>query len=151
MPSTPTPKNAFLHQSQAIAELLSPEPRPVVVTTGTGSGKTECFLLPVIENAVRDSVRFRRTGLTAILIYPMNAQVEITPADGKTPITFADFAIRDRRIAIYVDSAAFHRGQRLRRDRFIRARLAESGWKVVELRAKDLAKGEQVVEAIRHG
>src|SRR5690242_9158659 len=64
---------AYSHQSAAIAELLSPSPRPVVVTTGTGSGKTEAFLLPVIQNAFEDSIRFKKSGLTAILLYPMNA------------------------------------------------------------------------------
>lgn len=66
-------ETAYLHQSEAIAHLLGPEAGPVVVTTGTGSGKTECFLLPVIQNAVEDSVRFRHPGLTALLVYPMNA------------------------------------------------------------------------------
>jgi ATP-dependent helicase YprA (DUF1998 family) len=66
-------KVAYLHQSEAIQELLSPTPRPVVVTTGTGSGKTEAFLLPVIQNAFDDAVRFKKNGLTAILVYPMNA------------------------------------------------------------------------------
>src|SRR5690606_40526605 len=59
--------------SEAIGHLLSPEATPIVVTTGTGSGKTECFLLPVIQNAIDDAVRFKRSGLTAILVYPMNA------------------------------------------------------------------------------
>jgi hypothetical protein len=66
-------KFAYLHQSEAIQELLSPTPRSVVVTTGTGSGKTEAFLLPVIQNAFDDAVRFKKHGLTAILVYPMNA------------------------------------------------------------------------------
>ena len=66
-------KTAYLHQAQAIAELLSPAARPVVVTTGTGSGKTEAFLLPVIENAWQDATKFSKSGLTAILVYPMNA------------------------------------------------------------------------------
>ena len=66
-------ETAFLHQSDAISHLLGSTPSPLVVTTGTGSGKTECFLLPVIQNAVDDARQFRRTGLTAILIYPMNA------------------------------------------------------------------------------
>ncbi len=44
-----------------------------MVTTGTGSGKTECFLLPVLQNALEDATRFRRPGLTAILVYPLNA------------------------------------------------------------------------------
>ena len=70
---SPTPEYAFLHQSEAIEVLLSPDAQPVVVTTGTGSGKTEAFLLPVIQNAIRDATRFRQPGLTAILVYPMNA------------------------------------------------------------------------------
>ena len=66
-------ETAYLHQSDAIDELLQPEARPVVVTTGTGSGKTEAFLLPVIQNAWEDAAKFKKPGLTAILIYPMNA------------------------------------------------------------------------------
>jgi hypothetical protein len=64
---------AYLHQSDAIGHLLDPAATPLVVTTGTGSGKTECFLLPVIQNAIADAVRFSRPGLTALLVYPMNA------------------------------------------------------------------------------
>ena len=64
---------AFLHQSDAIEALRKPDPGPVVVTTGTGSGKTEAFLLPVIQNAIDDAVRYKQPGLTAILVYPMNA------------------------------------------------------------------------------
>lgn len=67
-------KTAFLHQSDAISHLLSPDATPTVVTTGTGSGKTECFLAPVIQNAIEDATRFKRSGLTAILVCPMNAQ-----------------------------------------------------------------------------
>lgn len=70
---SPTPEHAFVHQSEAIGELLSADAHPVVVTTGTGSGKTEAFLLPVIQNAIHDATRFRQSGLTAILVYPMNA------------------------------------------------------------------------------
>lgn len=61
---------AYQHQSEAIAHLLGDTPTPLVVTTGTGSGKTETFLLPVIQNAIAAN---QQTGLTAILIYPMNA------------------------------------------------------------------------------
>ena len=40
-----------------------------LVATGTGSGKTECFLLPILDHCLRDN----RPGVKAILIYPMNA------------------------------------------------------------------------------
>ena len=65
---------AYLHQSEAIKHLLGEDASSLVVTTGTGSGKTETFLLPVIQNAIEDATQFRRhPGLTAILVYPMNA------------------------------------------------------------------------------
>ena len=66
-------KSAYQHQSEAIAHLLSAETGPLAVTTGTGSGKTECFLLPVLQNAIEDSARFKQPGITSILVYPMNA------------------------------------------------------------------------------
>jgi replicative superfamily II helicase/very-short-patch-repair endonuclease len=73
MESRSRQEHAYLHQSLAIERLLEPDAGPIVVTTGTGSGKTEAFLLPAIQNAIEDATRFRRPGLTAILLYPMNA------------------------------------------------------------------------------
>jgi hypothetical protein len=65
---------AFLHQSQAIRHLLGANATPLVVTTGTGSGKTETFLAPVLQASVEDSVKKQqRAGIVAIIIYPMNA------------------------------------------------------------------------------
>ena len=40
-------------------------------------------------------------------------QVPVSPADGLPPISIADFAVPSRRLAIYVDGAAFHTGARL--------------------------------------
>lgn len=67
-------ETAYLHQSDAISHLLGASASSLVVTTGTGSGKTECFLLPVIQNAIQDARQFpQRSGVTAIIVYPMNA------------------------------------------------------------------------------
>jgi ATP-dependent helicase YprA (DUF1998 family) len=66
-------RTTFLHQSEAIGHVLGQSPSHLAVTTGTGSGKTECFLVPVLQNAIEDYARFSRDGLTAILVYPMNA------------------------------------------------------------------------------
>lgn len=43
--------------------------RNIVVATGTGSGKTECFLLPVLDDAARKPA----SGVRTIVVYPMNA------------------------------------------------------------------------------
>ncbi len=77
-------------------------------------------------------------------------QVPVSPSDGEPPISRADFVVSGLRIAIYVDGAAFHVGDRLRRDRFIRTRLRQGAppWQVVELRAADLATGGTLVARI---
>ncbi len=77
-------------------------------------------------------------------------QVPIVPNDGKSPISVADFAVPERRLAIYIDGAAFHMGANLRRDRYIRDRLRNGSppWRVVELRAADLAEGSALIERL---
>ncbi|MED5374279.1 MAG: DEAD/DEAH box helicase [Myxococcota bacterium] len=62
----------YAHQRQAFEQLSSDQaqPRNTLITTGTGSGKTECFLYPILDHCQRH----RDTpGVQAILIYPMNA------------------------------------------------------------------------------
>ena len=78
-------------------------------------------------------------------------QVAISLGDGKPPITVADFAVPERRLAIYVDGAAFHVGQNLRRDRYIRSALRSMSvpWRVEELTARDLAEGQSLVNRLR--
>ncbi|MEU9914754.1 DEAD/DEAH box helicase [Streptomyces sp. NPDC051001] len=62
------------HQAKAWARLstLHGPARPTLVTTGTGSGKTESFLIPVLDHCRRQKAE-RRTGIKAVLLYPMNA------------------------------------------------------------------------------
>ncbi len=60
----------YFHQEIAFERLSPPFPRSTVVATGTGSGKTECFLYPILEHCFR---RRGEPGIKAILIYPMNA------------------------------------------------------------------------------
>jgi hypothetical protein len=60
----------YLHQEQAFVRLCDPKPRSTIVATGTGSGKTECFLLPILDHCLRHR---GEPGIKAILIYPMNA------------------------------------------------------------------------------
>ena len=59
----------FRHQALAFERLGRALPRSTLVATGTGSGKTECFLYPLLEDAAARSA----PGVKAIVIYPMNA------------------------------------------------------------------------------
>jgi hypothetical protein len=79
-------------------------------------------------------------------------QVPVSPTDGGAPISVADFARPQRRVAIYVDGAAFHIGANLRRDRYIRDRLRKGSppWTTVELRANDLGRGAELVDELGH-
>ena len=47
-----------------------------LVTSGTGSGKTECFMIPMLDGLLRDPAKGRLTGVRGIIIYPLNALIE---------------------------------------------------------------------------
>ena len=57
------PSNLSLHQHQRdVFEEVVVNGMDTVVTTGTGSGKTECFLLPIVASIVRESASWRAPG-----------------------------------------------------------------------------------------
>lgn len=63
----------YRHQLRAFERLTTRggnTPQPTLVTTGTGSGKTECFLYPILDHCHQ---RRGEKGIKAILLYPMNA------------------------------------------------------------------------------
>ena len=60
----------YLHQDKAYQRLTGNDGRSTLVATGTGSGKTECFLYPVLEYCYQHR---GEAGIKALIIYPMNA------------------------------------------------------------------------------
>ena len=68
----PVERPLYLHQEKAIRTLVCG--KNAVVSTGTGSGKTNCFLIPVINALLREQEnRTLNDGIRALFIYPMNA------------------------------------------------------------------------------
>ena len=65
------PITLYRHQSQALVKALARQ--SFVVTTGTGSGKSLCFFVPIIDAAVRARAAGEPSRTRAIIIYPMNA------------------------------------------------------------------------------
>ncbi len=77
-PLCPADRPLFQHQENAILAQSSSDPgsRPaIVVSAGTGAGKTEAFLLPVLNDLMQHPRQPGQTGVRAILLYPMNALV----------------------------------------------------------------------------
>ena len=60
----------YAHQQSAVVAAVE-EQANIVVATGTGSGKTECFLIPMLQRLLKDP----RPGMQALILYPMNALV----------------------------------------------------------------------------
>ncbi len=60
----------YVHQQNAFRRLTGEDGRSTLVATGTGSGKTECFLYPILEYCYRHA---GEQGIKALIIYPMNA------------------------------------------------------------------------------
>ena len=73
------PKRAapYVHQLQAWRLLASASPQSVVVTSGTGSGKTECFMVPILDRLYREHKSTGRplVGVRALFLYPLNALI----------------------------------------------------------------------------
>ncbi len=88
----------YKHQEQAIA--LASHGESYVVTTGTGSGKSLCFFIPIVNAVLFEKRTDSRRRTRAIIIYPMNAlansQLEeldkfIKNVPGEKPVTFARY------------------------------------------------------------
>lgn len=68
----PLTRPLYRHQEESIIKIF--EGHNLVVSTGTGSGKTESFLIPIINHLMRElENNTLSTGIRALLIYPMNA------------------------------------------------------------------------------
>lgn len=65
------PLSLYKHQEQAIA--LAAQGESYVVTTGTGSGKSLCFFIPLVNAILQEKEKDKTPKTRAIIIYPMNA------------------------------------------------------------------------------
>ncbi|MFA7229641.1 MAG: DEAD/DEAH box helicase [Victivallaceae bacterium] len=72
--------NEYLYQHQEQAILATCSGKNIVVTTGTGSGKTECFMLPLFAHLIKNYKTYKlgkqHHAVKAIILYPLNALVE---------------------------------------------------------------------------
>jgi hypothetical protein len=88
----------YKHQEEAI--MMASEGSSYVVTTGTGSGKSLCFFIPIVNAILAEKKEDPTPRTWAIIIYPMNAlansQFEelnkyVKEVNGRKPVTFARY------------------------------------------------------------
>ena len=66
----PLDRYPYSHQTESWARMLDKNDRKtIIVTSGTGSGKTECFMIPVLQDLLQN----KKDGIQAIFLYPLNA------------------------------------------------------------------------------
>ena len=91
----------FYHQELAFKRLGGDVAKPTLVATGTGSGKTEAFMYPILDYCYKN----RDTkGIKAIIIYPMNALA--TDQAKRFAKTISDTeSLTGTRVGLYIGSS----------------------------------------------
>lgn len=90
----------YKHQEEAIA--IARRWEPYVVTTGTGSGKSLTYLVPIVDHVLRTNPEQHR--VRAIIVYPMNALInsqenalkQFAEANPGIPIRFDKYTGQER-------------------------------------------------------
>lgn len=88
----------YAHQLKAFERLhfdkknRQQRPKPTIITTGTGSGKTESFVYPILDYCIKNK---RSSGMKAIILYPMNA-LATDQANRIAEIIWKDKRLKDK-------------------------------------------------------
>ena len=69
----PKDRRPYKHQTESWKAMLGEAKKTIVVTSGTGSGKTECFMVPVLQDLVNQN---KQGAIQAIFLYPLNALMD---------------------------------------------------------------------------
>ncbi len=93
-----------LHRHQAEAVRIARTGNNYVLTTGTGSGKSLAYIIPIVDHVLRNG---SGRGIQAIIVYPMNALANSQHGelekflchgypDGQGPVTFRKYTGQER-------------------------------------------------------
>lgn len=107
----------YEHQAAAIHAALV-DKKSLLVMTGTGSGKTECFLLPILGKLALEAIHsresFSQPAMRALVLYPMNALVNdqlarlrLLIGDRRVADSFMSWAGRPARFVRYTSRTLY--------------------------------------------
>jgi ATP-dependent helicase YprA (DUF1998 family) len=129
-PADPLPRILFdppyTHQSRAL-ELAVRDGKSLAITTGTGSGKTESFLLPMLAKVAMEAANrpssFAEPAIRALILYPMNALVNdqlgrlrLLLGDSRVTTQFKTWAGRPTRFARYTSRTLYPGVRTIKKD-----------------------------------
>lgn len=116
----------YTHQAEAL-ELTARDGLSLAITTGTGSGKTESFLLPMLaklaSEAAHNPKSFETPAVRALILYPMNALVNdqlgrlrLLLGDPRVTTQFDEWAGRPARFARYTSRTLYPGVRKVEKD-----------------------------------
>lgn len=116
----------YTHQAEAL-ELTMRDGLSLAITTGTGSGKTESFLLPMLAKLAGEAANrpqsFAQPAVRALILYPMNALVNdqlgrlrLLLGDKRVTGQFQTWAGRPARFARYTSRTLYPGVRKIERD-----------------------------------
>lgn len=148
----------YRHQSEAVRGSLI-DGRNLIIMTGTGSGKTESFLLPILGKLAREAKGqpqsfSQHTAMRALILYPMNALVNdqlgrlrALFGDPRLVTLFKVWAGRPPRFARYTSRTPYA-GIRTAKKDSVKLKAFDEFYADIERRARD-AESEEHAEAQR--
>ena len=147
------------HQARALEFALTPPFRDLVVTTGTGSGKTETFLLPILGRLADEATAcesFATRAVRALLLYPMNALVN--DQLGRLRLLFGDNSVarwfevhggRPMKFARYTGRTLYPGRRRENTDRHRDRLQSLRFYRNLEIHAADDAEAKALIAELR--
>ena len=97
--------SARLHKHQQDAIHVAQQREGYVLTTGTGSGKSLSYILPIVDAVLKTKAQNLKPGIKAIIIYPMNALVNsqleeldkfLKPIGATPPVTYGRYTGQEK-------------------------------------------------------
>lgn len=116
----------YTHQAEAL-EWTARDGHSLAVTTGTGSGKTESFLLPMLAKLATEAAHrpnsFKVPAVRSLILYPMNALVNdqlgrlrLLLSDPRVTAKFSEWAGRPARFARYTSRTLYPGVRQVKKD-----------------------------------
>src|SRR5690554_290485 len=67
----------YVHQEKSWRILGNDTPQSLIISSGTGSGKTECFMIPILNRLIEEREEKKRQlkGVRTLFLYPLNALI----------------------------------------------------------------------------